>query len=243
MRAWSGLGVPGEPACPGPTAGGEACVSSSVWDVGSGGDSVFYFKPDGGTQSGRSRRMAAPAVHLCLGTWFLLNLIASSSGLKSRVASKQGQHRFDLITPHCGLPRPVATAGSRAGDRPSRPGEGRRPRGRLGPLPAPSPGPRGSAGKRRGPRSSARCRVWAALAPRLGQCVRGCLSRGTREARRAQPRAAAALGSEAERGHVCRPMGQLQEGTEATRSVPASQGPRAPPRTPEPVGGCARVLA
>lgn len=235
--------MPGEPACPGPMAGGEACVSSSVWDVGSGGDSVFYFKPDGGTQSGRSRRMAAPAVHLCLGTWFLLNLIASSSGLKSRVASKQGQHRFDLITPHCGLPRPVATASSRAGDRPSRPGEGRRPRGRLGPPPAPSPGPRGSAGKRRGPRSSARCHIWAALAPRLGQCVRGCLSRGIREARRAQPRAAAALGSEAERGHVCRPMGQLREGTEATRSVPASQGPRAPPRTPEPAGGCARVLA
>lgn len=53
--------------------------------------------------SGCNLRMAAFAIYLCLGTWFLLNLIASFSGLKSRVASKQGQHQFNLITPHCSL--------------------------------------------------------------------------------------------------------------------------------------------
>ena len=85
-----------------------------------GGDSFFYFKPDiSSAQSGLSRggcrlRTAALAVYLCLGTWFLLNLIASFSGLKSRVASKQGQHQFNLITLHCSLPsRSTATGGSR----------------------------------------------------------------------------------------------------------------------------------
>lgn len=48
-------------------------------------------------------RMAASAIYLCLGTWFLLNLIASFSALKSREASKQGQHPFNLITLHCSL--------------------------------------------------------------------------------------------------------------------------------------------
>lgn len=47
--------------------------------------------------------MATLAMYLCSGTWFLLNLIASFSGLKSRVASKQGQHQFNLITLHCSL--------------------------------------------------------------------------------------------------------------------------------------------
>lgn len=71
----------------------------------------------GGTQSVPPRAGkapdGAPALYLCLGTWFLLNLIASFSGLKSRVASKQGQHQFNLITLHRGLPsRNVATGGS-----------------------------------------------------------------------------------------------------------------------------------
>lgn len=72
--------------------------------------------------------MAAFAIYLGLGTWFLLNLIASSSGLKSRVASKQGQHQFDLITLHCSLlSRDVATGVSlRAPDsgQAQRPGQG-----------------------------------------------------------------------------------------------------------------------
>lgn len=73
----------------------------------------------------------APALYLCLGTWFLLNLIASFSGLKSRVASKQGQHQFNLITLHRGLPsRNVATGGSHPApnrDEPSGLGRARTP--------------------------------------------------------------------------------------------------------------------
>ena len=83
------------------------------------------------------------AIRLCLGTWFLLNLIASFSGLKSRVASKQGQHQFNLITLRCGLPsRPVATEGPHgapARDEPSSPGghrlRVRAPTPRLPPTP------------------------------------------------------------------------------------------------------------
>lgn len=100
-----------------------ASPSGALDERALGGDYFFYFKPDvGSTQSGVSHgrcrlRMAAPAVYLCLGTWFLLNLIASFSGLKSRVASKQGQHQFNLITLHGGLPRRNAATGAPPGPR------------------------------------------------------------------------------------------------------------------------------
>lgn len=65
---------------------------------------------------GCSLRMATLAIYLCSGTWFLLNLIASFSGLKSRVASKQGQHQFNLITLRCSLQsQTVATGVSHRG--------------------------------------------------------------------------------------------------------------------------------
>lgn len=84
-----------------------------------------------------------PAIRLCLGTWFLLNLIASFSGLKSRVASEQGQHQFNLITLRGGLPRGPWLPKARAG-----------PPARVGPS--------GAGGTGRG----------SGLRPRLARCPR-----------------------------------------------------------------------
>lgn len=80
-----------------------------------------------GTQRGPPADAApdgCPAVDLCLGTWFLLNLIASFSGLKSRVASKPGQQQFNLIARRWPSEGTVAT-GAHPGPAPPRlPGPG-----------------------------------------------------------------------------------------------------------------------
>lgn len=158
-------GVPARPPAPshlpGPPSGPSASSGHAVGParsrrggpVCSGFDKVIS---EAGPRAARGRASSrrgppadaapdgCPAVYLCLGTWFLLNLIASFSGLKSRVASKQGQRQFNLIARRWPSEGTVAT-GAHPGPAPPRtrprPREGRSRGQGSGPSPPPPPSP------------------------------------------------------------------------------------------------------